>query len=230
MSTTRRLTAGLLVGVACAAAAATTSIEPVLTAASSCEAVASMAFPDAKITAANPVEAGAFSPPGAPNAQQTTAFKQLPAFCRVAATLKPSSDSDIKIELWLPASNWNGKFQAVGNGGWAGSINYAAMAEALLVSEGAHCICLGMQTPIDDIRLATLAFRIQIVALTFSASFPPRPAAEALASLRRELPGNVDLWAGGPAARRMSAVPGARGDPGRRRARGDRRHVGRRGG
>jgi len=56
----------------------------------------------------------------------------LPAFCRVAATLTPSSDSDIKIEVWLPDSTtWNGKFQAVGNGGWAGTIGYPAMATAL---------------------------------------------------------------------------------------------------
>jgi feruloyl esterase len=58
-------------------------------------------------------------------------FKNLPAFCRVAATLKPASDSDIKIEIWLPAAGWNGKFQAVGNGGWAGVISYSAMAQAL---------------------------------------------------------------------------------------------------
>ena len=55
----------------------------------------------------------------------------LPAFCRVAATIKPTPDSDIKIEVWLPASGWNGKYQAVGNGGWAGSITYGAMARAL---------------------------------------------------------------------------------------------------
>jgi len=131
MSSTSRLTAGLVVAVACGVVAATMSSGVVLTAASSCEAIASLVFPDAKITAANPVAAGAFSPPGAGAGQQNTAFKQLPAFCRVAATLQPSSDSDIKIELWLPASDWNGKLQAVGNGGWAGSINYAAMAEAL---------------------------------------------------------------------------------------------------
>src|SRR5207245_10476996 len=58
-------------------------------------------------------------------------FQQLPTFCRVAATLRPSSDSDIKIEVWLPVSGWNGKYQAVGNGGWAGVISYSAMAEAL---------------------------------------------------------------------------------------------------
>ena len=49
----------------------------------------------------------------------------------MAATLTPSSDSDIKIEVWLPTAGWNGKFQAVGNGGWAGAISYAAMAEAV---------------------------------------------------------------------------------------------------
>ena len=55
----------------------------------------------------------------------------LPAFCRVAATLKPTSDSDIKIEVWMPASGWNGKFQAVGNGAFSGAIAYPAMATAL---------------------------------------------------------------------------------------------------
>src|SRR5439155_105962 len=58
-------------------------------------------------------------------------IKNLPAFCRVAATLTPTSDSEIKVEVWLPASGWNGKLQAVGNGGWAGSISYPAMGEAL---------------------------------------------------------------------------------------------------
>ena len=53
----------------------------------------------------------------------------MPAFCRVAATLRPTSDSDIKVEVWLPGSGWNGKFQVVGNGGWGGAISYAALAE-----------------------------------------------------------------------------------------------------
>jgi feruloyl esterase len=55
----------------------------------------------------------------------------LPARCRISAILKPSPDSEIEMEVWLPAENWNGKFQAVGNGGWAGVISYAAMASAL---------------------------------------------------------------------------------------------------
>ena len=54
-----------------------------------------------------------------------------PAFCRVAATLKPSSDSDIKVEVWLPLSGWNGKFLGVGNFGWAGSLMASGMLSGL---------------------------------------------------------------------------------------------------
>ena len=46
----------------------------------------------------------------------------IPAHCRVQMVLKPTSDSLIKMELWLPTQNWNGKFMGVGNGGFAGSI------------------------------------------------------------------------------------------------------------
>jgi feruloyl esterase len=92
----------------------------------SCESLASLALPDTTITLAQ-VTSGELALPG----QRPSSLKDLPAFCRVAATLKPTSDSDIKIELWLPASGWNGKFQAVGNGGWAGVISYGALAEGL---------------------------------------------------------------------------------------------------
>jgi tannase/feruloyl esterase len=95
-----------------------------------CESLASLSLPDTTITIAQSVPAGGFTLPGG-NAQANATFQYLPAFCRVTATLKPSSDSDIRIEVWLPASNWNGKFQGVGNGGWAGSISYGALAQAL---------------------------------------------------------------------------------------------------
>ena len=56
----------------------------------------------------------------------------LPAFCRVEATARPTSDSDIKFEVWIPpAEAWNGKFEGVGNGGYSGAIGYAAMATGL---------------------------------------------------------------------------------------------------
>jgi len=93
----------------------------------SCEKLASLALPDGTITLAEPVAAGEFKPAtGA-----TAPFQNLPAFCRVAATLAPSKDSDIKIEVWLPAAGWNGKFQAVGNGGWSGAVNQVALGTAV---------------------------------------------------------------------------------------------------
>ncbi len=97
---------------------------PATVRAASCESLASLALPAATITMAQSMAAGPFTPPGG-RAGRGNAAVNLPAFCRVAATLKPSSDSDIKIEVWLPAENWNGKFQAVGNGAWNGAIGYA---------------------------------------------------------------------------------------------------------
>lgn len=100
--------------------------------AASCESLASLALPNTTITAAQIVPAGQFSPPGpAGKGKGANAYKDLPEFCRVAATLKPSSDSDIKVEFWLPTSNWNRKLQSVGNGGWAGVISYSALADAV---------------------------------------------------------------------------------------------------
>ena len=98
-----------------------------------CDQIKSLAYPDTVITAAEIVAAGAYKPPSAqPGPEQPVL--NLPARCRVAAILKPSSDSEIAIEVWMPATDWNGKFQAVGNGGWAGVISYQAMA--LAIQEG----------------------------------------------------------------------------------------------
>jgi feruloyl esterase len=94
-----------------------------------CDKLASMALPKAKIDSAQMVLAGTFAPPAGGGA--ANAYANLPAFCRVTATLTPTSDSDIKTEIWLPAKDWNGKFQAVGNGGWAGTIPYAALARTV---------------------------------------------------------------------------------------------------
>ena len=90
--------------------------------AATCESVQALSLPNTTINLAQSVAAGAFSLPaiGQTPAQQTAIFKQLPAFCRVAATLSPSSDSDIRIEVWMPLVSWNGKFQGVGNGGYGG--------------------------------------------------------------------------------------------------------------
>src|SRR5438552_2459686 len=110
-------------------------ISPRASAAVECESLASLKLPHTQITRAQTVPAGKFSgtPSGllAPGAPANRPYSLLPAFCRVAATLTPSSDSEIKIEVWMPASGWNGKFEAVGNGGWAGTISLQALAGGL---------------------------------------------------------------------------------------------------
>ena len=124
----RRILAVTLV-LAATVAPGATNTKPATTATQSCAGLLRLALPNASITLAQVVDAGAFTP--STPTSETKGFADLPAFCRVAATLKPSSDSDIKTEVWLPISGWNGKFLAVGSGGWGGSIAYEAMSNAL---------------------------------------------------------------------------------------------------
>src|ERR1700741_2785610 len=70
------------------------------------------------ITSAGTVS-GTFTPPGG-----GMPIQGLPSFCRLTAPLRPSAVSDIKIEIWMPANGWNGKFEGVGNGGLGGTISY----------------------------------------------------------------------------------------------------------
>jgi feruloyl esterase len=98
-------------------------------AAANCESLSSLALKDGSVTMAQAVAAGGFTQPGGRGGG--AAYANLPAFCRVAATLKPSSDSEIKIEVWLPSGNWNNSLESAGNGAWAGTIGYPAMATAL---------------------------------------------------------------------------------------------------
>jgi feruloyl esterase len=83
--------------------------------AASCEDLRSLELPVTTITSAVTIVANS----------------DWPAYCAVHATLRPSPDSDIKIEVALPLSGWNGKYQAVGNGGWSGAINEGGMMTAL---------------------------------------------------------------------------------------------------
>jgi feruloyl esterase len=98
-----------------------------------CDHLKSVSLPDTTFTAVETVASGPYQAPARAGVGAGAAVQPqtLPAHCRVAATLRPSADSDIKMELWLPAENWNGKFQMVGNGGWAGIISFPQMAAAL---------------------------------------------------------------------------------------------------
>ncbi len=114
----------------------------------SCDSLATLPLSGGRVTSAALVSPGGFMPPGATGrAGAPSAYTALPEFCRVAATLTPSADSEIKIEVWLPSSKWNGKFQAVGNGGWAGTISYGAMAAALAAGYATASTDTGHSTP-----------------------------------------------------------------------------------
>jgi feruloyl esterase len=125
----------LLAAGSCAVIAACLAVRAQAARAASCESLASLALPHTVVTRAQTVPAGQFAgtPAGvlAPGAPAFRPYSALPEFCRVSATLTPSSDSDIKIEVWMPASGWNGKFLAVGNSGWAGQISLQALAVGL---------------------------------------------------------------------------------------------------
>jgi len=93
-----------------------------------CSDLAAVAVPDLEITSATLHPAGPFTLP-AELGPATTA--ELPSFCRVQGVLRPTADSHIAFEAWLPAENWKGSFQGVGNGGFAGSIPLSGLASAL---------------------------------------------------------------------------------------------------
>ena len=94
----------------------------------SCGDLKKLALDQIQIVAATPVAAGALV---LPDQKPDPMFKAMPAFCRVVAVGRPSTDSNIKIEVWLPLAGWNGKFVGVGNGGFAGSIYYHQLAVAV---------------------------------------------------------------------------------------------------
>ena len=100
--------------------------------AGSCKQLATLRLPQTTITLADSVAPGAFKR-DAPFTEAPIPgnYDRLPAFCRVAATIRPTSDSEIKIEVWMPFADWNGNFQGVGNGAWSGTIWHPVMAQAL---------------------------------------------------------------------------------------------------
>ena len=107
------------------------SVVPSAFSETSCENLTSLSLPNTTITAAELVPAGPYRPPvQGPGSPQPPAI-MLPASCRVAAVLKPSADSSIGIEVWLPTEEWNGKFLAEGGGGWAGAVSSGSMRTAL---------------------------------------------------------------------------------------------------
>lgn len=119
--------------------------------AADCEGLLGTKLPDTALTVAQQVPAGSFTPP------YGNAIDKLPAFCRVAGVIKPTSDSYIRFEAWLPASGWNGKFLGVGNGGFAGSIGYNSMGGNLKRGYATAATDTGHEAEAED---ASWAFRL----------------------------------------------------------------------
>lgn len=89
----------------------------------SCESLSDLKLPDTTITLAT-------SAPGGQSPLSPTT--NLPPYCRVAGVIKPTTDSNIKFEVWMPSPLvWNRKFDGVDNGGFGGFINRDALATAL---------------------------------------------------------------------------------------------------
>ena len=102
------------------------SIPSALRAQQSCQSLVNLKLLHATVTDAAVAE-GPFRDPARPNAPALT----LPKRCVVKATARPTSDSEIKLEVWMPVEGWNGKYRQTGNGGWAGAIPAAPLAQAL---------------------------------------------------------------------------------------------------
>jgi feruloyl esterase len=99
---------------------------PAFVFASPCDTLTSLTLPDTTITSATAVAAGPLTVPGA------RAPIAVPAFCRVLAVSRPTPDSEIRFEVWIPpAEAWNGKFEGTGNGGFSSALEYGPMAQGL---------------------------------------------------------------------------------------------------
>jgi feruloyl esterase len=91
-------------------------------AADGCASLKDLKIDDATITAAEGVPAGFFT------AGDSKSYANLPAFCRVTATLSPMHDSSIRVEMWLPQDGWKSVFEGTGTGGFGGRFIYPALA------------------------------------------------------------------------------------------------------
>jgi feruloyl esterase len=113
-------------------------------AASTCASLAGLLLLDAAITAAQSVPAGTYTAPDG------EVFTNMPAFCRVAATLTPTSDSNIKVEVWMRYSGWNGRYLGLGNGNVGGVIVHSGLPGALQFGDAVANTDLGTSPAATD--------------------------------------------------------------------------------
>lgn len=94
--------------------------QPIVARPTSCASLVGLAFDgNTTVTAASDVTSGTLT------VGPALTLTHLPPFCRVQGVSRPSPDSDIVFEVWLPhADQWNGKFLSSGEGGYVGQLNY----------------------------------------------------------------------------------------------------------
>lgn len=114
-----------------------------------CDSLSALTVTNGTVTLAQTVAPGTFKAPGRGGGPPGAAspYAALPEFCRVAVTLKPAPNSDIKAEVWLPSTGWNGKLQVVGNGAFAGTVSYPALATAVAAGYAAASTDTGHTGP-----------------------------------------------------------------------------------
>ncbi|HEY2816347.1 MAG TPA: tannase/feruloyl esterase family alpha/beta hydrolase [Casimicrobiaceae bacterium] len=109
--------------VASPLAAAVIILYAVPAAAITCADLAGLSLPNTTITRAQLYSAGDV-------VSGTT--KAPVGLCRVAGTIKPGPQSNVHFEVWIPTDgSWNGKYQQIGNGGFAGSISLTGIANSV---------------------------------------------------------------------------------------------------
>src|SRR5256885_6224035 len=105
----------LLVSLAPAAAGTPTS----------CESLTAFAFPDTTINSAQSQMGGAYVAPDAWH----LAFTNLPPYCEVQATIKPTPDSSIGVRVWMPTQRYSGRYLGTGHGGYASGLFFSELSD-----------------------------------------------------------------------------------------------------
>jgi feruloyl esterase len=119
--------AGLAMGLVLLLVTPALAPRPATAAGQTCEGLAAFQYPDATVTMAQSEPGGPYVAPDAWH----LVFTDLPPYCRVTATLTPTPDSSINVEVWMPTSRYNGRYLGTGNGGYAGGFFYSELADGI---------------------------------------------------------------------------------------------------
>ena len=71
------------------------------------------------------------------------------------------------------------------------------MAEAVLAEEGAVTINIGSGIPLNNLKLAAMSCKADVVALSFSFAHPSKDILPTILHFRRLLPPEIQIWVGG---------------------------------